>query len=60
MPNKPKPPSPPKKIVSVVCRASAKCEGRKQKLVWKKPLPSGGFNIRYECLTCKKVWFISL
>lgn len=60
MTQKKPPQKPDKKIVSVACRASSKCEGRKQKIVWKKMLPTGGMSVRYQCLTCNHTWFISL
>jgi hypothetical protein len=58
------PPRPIKPIneppVWVTCRASAGCDGKMAKVVFRTKLPQGGTAIRYRCQTCNGAFHITL
>ncbi len=47
-------------LVMVSCRASADCEGQQAKIIFIKPYYMGNRVTRYQCMTCKRPFHITV
>ena len=59
--NRPAAPKPPEEGPEVwfACRAKEGCPGTQSRLILRQKTPTGGFMLRYRCLTCNRVFCFS-